>query len=93
MKKYILSAAAALLLCSYASVAQQNENNPDAKPKKETKKDKKLNEYDVGLFEYRLSETNGAISLRSRIKLKRAFFMPDEYEMLREFFNLVVKKT
>ena len=52
----------------------------------------KLNEYDDGLFEYRLSESNGAISLRSRIKLKRAFFMPDEYEMLREFFNLVVKK-
>lgn len=52
----------------------------------------KLNEYDDGLFEYRLSESGGAISLRSRIKLKRAFFMPDEYEMLREFFNLVVKK-
>ena len=52
----------------------------------------KLNEDDDGLFEYRLSESNGAISLRSRIRLKRAFFMPDEYEMLREFFNLVVKK-
>jgi hypothetical protein len=39
-----------------------------------------------------LSESNGTISLRSRIKLKRAMFMPDEYEMLREFFNLVVKK-
>ena len=52
----------------------------------------KLNENDDGLFEYRLSESNGAISLRSRIRLKRAFFMPDEYETLREFFNLVVKK-
>jgi len=52
----------------------------------------KLNEDDDGLFEYRLSESNGAISLRSRIRIKRAFFMPDEYEMLREFFNLVVKK-
>ncbi len=52
----------------------------------------KLNENDDGFFEYRLSESNGAISLRSRIKLKRAFFQPDEYEMLREFFNLVVKK-
>ncbi len=52
----------------------------------------KLNENDDGFFEYRLSESNGAISLRSRIKIKRAFFMPDEYEMLREFFNLVVKK-
>lgn len=52
----------------------------------------KLNEYDDGVFEYRLSESNGAISLRSRIRIKRAFFMPDEYDMLREFFNLVVKK-
>lgn len=52
----------------------------------------KLNENDDGLFEYRLSESNGAISLRSRIRIKRAFFMPDEYETLREFFNLVVKK-
>lgn len=52
----------------------------------------KLNENDDGFFEYRLSESNGAISLRSRIKIKRAFFAPEEYEMLREFFNLVVKK-
>ena len=52
----------------------------------------KLNEDDDGFFEYRLSESNGAISLRSRIKINRAFFMPEEYEMLREFFNLVVKK-
>ncbi len=52
----------------------------------------KLNENEDGFFEYRLSESNGSISLRSRIRLKRAYFMPDEYEMLREFFNLVVKK-
>lgn len=52
----------------------------------------KLNEDDDGFFEYRLSESNGAISLRSRIKIKRAYFEPDEYEMLREFFNLIVKK-
>ncbi len=52
----------------------------------------KLNEDDDGFFEYRLSESNGTISLRSRIRLKRAFFLPEEYENLREFFNLVVKK-
>lgn len=52
----------------------------------------KLNEDDDGLFEFRLSESGGAISLRSRIRLKRAFFLPEEYETLREFFNLVVKK-
>jgi hypothetical protein len=52
----------------------------------------KLNEADDGMFEFRLSESGGAISLRSRIRLKRAFFLPEEYETLREFFNLVVKK-
>lgn len=52
----------------------------------------KLNENDDGMFEYRLSESNGIISLRSRLRLNRAYFAPEEYEMLREFFNLVVKK-
>ena len=52
----------------------------------------KLNEQDDGMFEYRLSESGGTISLRSRIVLKRAYYLPEEYEMLREFFNLVVKK-
>ena len=41
MKKYLLSAAAALLVCGFAATAQQPEKNPDAKPKKEIKKDKK----------------------------------------------------
>lgn len=52
----------------------------------------KLNEADDGMFEFRISESGGAISLRSRLRLKRAFFLPEEYETLREFFNLVVKK-
>jgi transglutaminase-like putative cysteine protease len=52
----------------------------------------KLNEADDGMFEYRISESNGTISLRSRIRLRRSYFQPEEYEMLREFFNLVVKK-
>jgi hypothetical protein len=52
----------------------------------------KLNEQDDGMFEYRLSESGGTISLRSRIVLKRAYYLPEEYEMLREFFNIVVKK-
>jgi len=52
----------------------------------------KLNEQDDGMFEYRISQSGSTISLRSRIRFKRAFFMPDEYESLREFFNLIVKK-
>jgi transglutaminase-like putative cysteine protease len=52
----------------------------------------KLNEEDDGVFEYRISESNGNISLRSRLRFSRSYFLPEEYEMLREFFNLVVKK-
>ncbi|MET0393907.1 MAG: transglutaminase domain-containing protein [Chitinophagaceae bacterium] len=52
----------------------------------------KLNEDNDGMFEYRLSESGGVISLRSRLRINRAYFQPDEYDMLREFFNLVVKK-
>ncbi|MCX6319354.1 MAG: hypothetical protein NTW29_18905 [Bacteroidetes bacterium] len=52
----------------------------------------KLNEADEGIFEYRISQSGSGISFRSRIRIGRAFFMPEEYEMLREFFNLIVKK-
>jgi hypothetical protein len=52
----------------------------------------KLNEFDDGVFEYRISESGGTISLRSRVKLSKAFYQPDYYETLREFFNLIVKK-
>jgi hypothetical protein len=52
----------------------------------------KLNEQDDGMFEYRITQSGDNISLRSRIRFKRAFFMPEEYETLREFFNLIVKK-
>lgn len=43
-------------------------------------------------FEYLVSESNNMISLRSRVQFKRATFEPDEYEVLREFFNMIVKK-
>ena len=52
----------------------------------------KLNNENEGIFEYRISQSKGNISFRSRLKLNRANFLPDEYEMLREFFNIVVKK-
>ena len=52
----------------------------------------KLNEAGDGQFEYLLSESNGTISMRSRIQLKRAYYRPGEYDILREFFNMVVKK-
>ncbi len=52
----------------------------------------KLNEQDEGRFEYLVSKTADNISLRVRLRLSRSYFMPEEYEMLREFFNLVVQK-
>ena len=52
----------------------------------------KLNEQEDGLFEYRISQSGDNVSLRSRVRFKRTFFMPEEYETLREFFNLIVKK-
>ena len=52
----------------------------------------KMNEQEDGMFEYRISQSGDNISMRNRIRFKRAFFMPEEYETLREFFNLIVKK-
>lgn len=52
----------------------------------------KLNEQDDGVFEYRISQSGENISLRSRVRFKRAYFLPEEYETLREFFNLIVTK-
>ncbi len=52
----------------------------------------KLNEENEGIFEYRISQSGDNISFRSRVRISRTVFQPEEYEMLREFFNLVVKK-
>jgi hypothetical protein len=52
----------------------------------------RLNADDDGVFEYLVSKSEGVISLRSRLRLNRANYTPDEYEVLREFFNRVVSK-
>ena len=52
----------------------------------------KLNEQDEGMFEYRISQSGDNISFRSRIRINRTYFLPEEYEMLREFYNMVVMK-
>lgn len=52
----------------------------------------KYDEEGKSFFEYRIQQSGSTISLRSRIKLDRAFYQPDEYFGLREFFNLIVKK-
>lgn len=43
-------------------------------------------------FEYLIQASGGTISMRSRIKIDRTFYSPEEYEGLREFYNLIVKK-
>ena len=52
----------------------------------------KFNEQEDAMFEYRISLSGNTISLRSRVRIKRAWFEPEEYETLREFFNLIVTK-
>jgi hypothetical protein len=52
----------------------------------------KYDEDGKSYFEYRIQQSGNTISLRSRIKLVRAYYEPDEYVGLREFFNMVVKK-
>lgn len=52
----------------------------------------KFDEEGTSFFEYRISQSGNTILFRCRIKLARAFFMPEEYQILREFFNLIVSK-
>jgi hypothetical protein len=52
----------------------------------------KLNEEGEGMFEYLLTHSGRTISMRSRVQLSRAFFAPEEYDLLREFFNMIVNK-
>ena len=45
-----------------------------------------------GFFEYMIDKSGETIRLRSRLKLNRATYAPEEYNDLREFFSYVVKK-
>ncbi len=47
---------------------------------------------DEGLFEYLISNDGGVIQLRTRLKLKKANFSPEDYSSLRDFFGFIVKK-
>jgi hypothetical protein len=52
----------------------------------------KFNDRGDGMFDYIISQSNDVISLRTQVKFTRANFLPDEYEILREFFNMIVNK-
>ncbi len=45
-----------------------------------------------GFFEYLVQQTGDGIQLRSRIKLDKANFTPEEYNVLRDFYAYIVKK-
>lgn len=52
----------------------------------------KLNEQEDGIFEYLISVVDNTISIRSRIRLKKTNYLPEENSMLRDFFAAIVKK-
>ena len=43
-------------------------------------------------FEYIVENAGTTIQLRSRIKMHRSYFLPDEYKILHDFFSLIVSK-
>lgn len=45
-----------------------------------------------GLFEYLISATKDFVQMRSRLLLKKANFLNDDYQYLREFYGFIVKK-
>ncbi|MEO5684731.1 MAG: DUF3857 domain-containing protein [Chitinophagaceae bacterium] len=47
---------------------------------------------DEGFFEYLVQKSADGIQLRSRLKINKATFTPEDYEGLRDFFAFVVKK-
>lgn len=47
---------------------------------------------DEGFFEYMVQNSGDAIQLRSRLKLNKATFTPEDYAGLRDFFAFIVKK-
>ncbi|HEY4060865.1 MAG TPA: DUF3857 domain-containing protein [Puia sp.] len=51
----------------------------------------KFNE-DQGLFEYILQAQDNLIQLRCHLKLSKAYFAPEDYNNLRDFFAFIVKK-
>lgn len=52
----------------------------------------KFSEDGNSFFEYLINDVGGTITLRSRLKLNRSYYLPEEYELLKEFFNLVISK-
>ncbi|HSU28913.1 MAG TPA: DUF3857 domain-containing protein [Chitinophagaceae bacterium] len=52
----------------------------------------KMNEQGDAVFEYLISQSGEYISLHAKLAFKKSNFSPEEYETLREFFNMIVDK-
>jgi hypothetical protein len=50
-----------------------------------------LNEKE-GMFEYLIAKNGNHVQMRSRIKLEKAIYEPEDYQTLRDFYTYVVKK-
>ena len=51
-----------------------------------------FDESGTSFFEYLIESKDNAVALRSRVKLNRSYYLPEEYEVLRDFFGLIVSK-
>jgi hypothetical protein len=47
---------------------------------------------DEGFFEYLMTKSAEQIQFRTRIRLMKATYKPEDYSTLRDFFNFIVKK-
>ena len=47
---------------------------------------------DEGYFEYLVDKSESLIQMRTRVKLNKANFKPEDYSVLRDFFGFIVKK-
>jgi uncharacterized protein DUF3857/transglutaminase superfamily protein len=47
---------------------------------------------DQGYFEYLIVQQEGRVELRCRVRLNKAWFAPEDYSALRDFFAFIVKK-
>lgn len=45
-----------------------------------------------GIFQYIIGKQDNMVQLRCRVKLGRAQYLPEEYESLRDFYDMIVKK-
>jgi hypothetical protein len=52
----------------------------------------KMNTQGDAIFEYKISQSGGYINMLYRLDIKRSYFSPEEYEILRAFFGNMVSK-